>query len=155
MEEATHMWQIGVVVEDIETAKADLGAAASLTWVAAERTLDVSVGGERMEITLKIALSTQGPVHLELIEGQEGTPWWPPHGFDHVAKWSDDLNDQARRLEDAGFIRQISYFDETGEVRGFTYHRSPSGFRLEHVDASRREDMMAWLSGGTFPAVEA
>jgi hypothetical protein len=120
-----------------------------------EREIDIDHEGTRKEITLRYAISQQGPIHIELIEGQEGTPWWPPHGVDHVAMWDADLAGRAAAYEDAGYTRQVSYASEDGAPLGFTYHRSPNGFRVETVDAARRETMMGWLQGGDYPTVSA
>ena len=147
------MWQIGVVVADMEAATAELGAALGLSWVQAERHLELVHEGTAKEVDLKIAIAQQGPVHIELIEGVEGSPWWPPHGFDHVAFWADDLSGRAADLEDQGWTRQVSYAGPDGAPVGFAYHRSPGGFRVEHVDATRKEAMMGWIGGGAYPQI--
>ena len=97
------MWQIGMTVEDIDAACEDLGRAFGWEWTRAERTIDVVVDGEPLNVTLQIAIARQGPSYLELIQGIEGTPWWPPHGFDHIAFWAEDL--QACLLNQAHCLR--------------------------------------------------
>lgn len=145
------MWQLGVLVEDIESATADIGAAFGWEWTRAERTIDVAADGEPLNVTLKIAIARQGPQYLELIEAQEGTPWWPPHGFDHIAFWADDLAGNAERLESAGLARTVTYLTDDGTAYGMTYHQGDEGLRIEHVDAQRRDGMLAWIEGGEFP----
>ncbi len=144
------MWQIGVVVEDIDAAVDHFGTAFGWEWTRAERTIDILADGEPMTVTLQIAIARQGPSYFELIEGVEGTPWWPPHGFDHIAFWAEDLVGTAERMEDAGLARKVSY-DRDGRPHGMTYHQGSDGLRIEHVDDRRRPAMLTWIEGGEFP----
>jgi hypothetical protein len=146
------MWQLGVVVEDIDAAVDDMTRAFGWEWTRAERTLDLIADGAPLTVTLKIAIARQGPTYLELIEGVEGTPWWPPHGLDHIAFWAEDLGVTARNLEDAGLMRKVSYASAGGSPRGMTYHQGTDGLRLEYVDAARRDALLQWIEGGEFPA---
>jgi hypothetical protein len=145
------MWQIGMVVEDIDAACEDLARAFGWEWTRAERTIDVVADGAPLNVTLQIAIARQGPSYLELIQGVEGTPWWPPHGLDHIAFWAEELTENAARLEAAGLARKVSYQTADGEVMGMTYHQGDDGLRIEHVDAARRDGMLAWIEGGEFP----
>ena len=142
------IWQIGLVVQDVEKAKQELSGPYALTWIDEERTIDVVHNGERKEIPLRYSISREGPVHVELIEGVEGSPWWPPHGLDHIGLWADDLIVRASDLETSGWERQATYFSTSGAPLGFTYHRGPSGLRVEQVDDDRRQITTEWLAGG-------
>ena len=146
------MWQIGIVVEDRDAATAALSEAFGVTWMLQERLIDIRHDDTDQTIELRLALSQQGPVHLEVLEAQEGTPWWPAHGLDHVAGWAADLGSTAARLEAAQFAREATYQGSDAPV-GFSYHRAPSGFRAEHVDAARRDAMLSWIAGGDYPDI--
>lgn len=147
------MWQIGIVVPDRDAAMATMSEVFGVSWIHATRHLDVMHGVEPQTLDLEIALAQQGPLHLELIGANEGSPWWPGHGLDHVAYWADDLLGTAERMEAAGFLREVSY---QGDVQptGFSYHRAPSGLRVEHVDEGRRPAMMSWIAGGAYPDIK-
>lgn len=146
------MWQIGIVVPDRDTAMATLSDVFGVTWVHAVRNLDILHGDQPQNLDLPIAIARQGPVHLELIGAVDGSPWDPGHGLDHVAYWAEDLAGTAASMEDAGFRREVTYQGEVSPL-GFTYHRAPSGLRVEHVDASRRNAMMSWIAGGAYPDI--
>lgn len=146
------MWQIGIVVPDQDAAMATMSDVFGVSWVHATRHLDIMNGDDPQTLDLEIALSQQGPVTLELIGAVEGSPWFPGHGLDHVAYWADDLAGTAATMESVGFRREATYQGEGGPV-GFAYHRAPSGLRVEHVDASRRAAMMAWIAGGAYPDI--
>ena len=64
------MWQIGVVVADLNEAMAWCSAAFGLNWAEAERIIDVVHEGEPKTITLRFAISEGGPVHVEWLEGE-------------------------------------------------------------------------------------
>lgn len=148
------MWQIGIVVADREAAAEALSAAFGVTWTTHDRVIDITHLGRDMQVPLRLALAREGPVHLEVIEAQEGTPWWPAHGLDHVARWTSDLPGTAGVLDDAGFTLEGTYQGEPGPV-GFTYHRAGSGPRIEHVDSARRRAMLDWIAGGGYPELGA
>ncbi|MCP3973040.1 MAG: hypothetical protein GY720_00945 [bacterium] len=146
------MWQVGMVVADIEPAMNSISEAFGVDWMKSTRTIDIVHGDEPKTIDLTIAITVQGPINLELLEGQDGSPWWPPHGLDHIAAWADDLIGRANRMEAAGFVREVTYQGQPAPM-GFSYHRAPSGSRIEHVDAGRRAAMMRWIAGGEYPDV--
>lgn len=147
------MWQIGIVLDDRDAGMAALSEVFGVSWVHATRNLDIMHGSDPINLDLQIGIAQQGPVHLEVLGAQEGTPWNPGHGLDHVAYWADDLAATASRMEAAGFNREVTYQSDDGEPNGFTYHRAPSGLRVEHVDGSRRPAMMGWIAGGEYPDV--
>jgi catechol 2,3-dioxygenase-like lactoylglutathione lyase family enzyme len=147
------MWQIGIVVEDRDAAMAALSDAFGVSWVNATRTIDIIHGDVPMTLDLDIAIARQGPLHLEVIGAVPGSPWYPGDGLNHVAYWADDLLTTAAAMKRAGFTREVTYQGDPSPT-GFTYHRAPSGLRIEHVDASRRPAMMGWLGGGEYPDIK-
>ena len=54
------------------------GTDLAYTYVPTDTGIDVVADGEPLNVTLQIAIARQGPSYLELIQGVEGTPWWPP-----------------------------------------------------------------------------
>ncbi len=124
-------FQVGVLVEDIEAARDELGAALGLDWS------DV-VTREIGEWSIRVCFAKQGPPYLELIEGPPGSPWEITDGsrIDHIGFWADDLAESKQRLEAAGLPMEIDG-SKFGGV--FTYHRGRrSGLRVELIDGDTR-----------------
>jgi hypothetical protein len=124
-------FQVGVLVEDIDAARAELGAALGLDWT------DV-ITREIGEWSLQVCFAKQGPPYLELIEGPAGSPWEITDGprIDHIGYWTDDLAETKQRLESAGLPME---FDGPKHGGVFTYHRGPkSGLRVELIDGDTR-----------------
>jgi Glyoxalase/Bleomycin resistance protein/Dioxygenase superfamily len=132
-------YQIGIVVGDLERAQEELTRAFGLSW---EPTIDAAVG----EWSIRLAHSVDGPPHLELIEGEAGSPWDPSGGsrIDHLGWWSEDLAaDKQRSVADGAAVELES---EPGFSPGFSYHRLPqTGLRFELVEDSYRDDYYARL----------
>jgi hypothetical protein len=128
----THPYfQVGVLVEDIDAAREELGAALGLEW-------SEIVVRENGEWRIRVCFAKQGPPYLELIEGPAGSPWEAIGGsrIDHIGYWADDLDASKRRLDAAGLALEVD-----GSVHGgvFTYHRGrKSGLRVELIDAAGR-----------------
>jgi catechol 2,3-dioxygenase-like lactoylglutathione lyase family enzyme len=124
-------FQVGVLVEDLDAAREELGNALGLEWSdVVER-----VNGDWK---IRVCFARQGPPFLELIEGPPGSPWETTHGsrIDHIGYWVDDIEAGKRRLADAGVAIE---HDGTKSGGVFTYHRgSKSGLRVELLDASGR-----------------
>jgi hypothetical protein len=122
--------QTGIVVPDIEAAKAELTAALGLTW---GPTRDREIGPWR----IRVAFAFDGPPWIELIEGSPGTPWDPSVAhMDHLAWWTEDLEGEQQRLNSIGV-----QCDADGIAQGgrFTYHTAPeSGVRIELIDIVRK-----------------
>jgi hypothetical protein len=128
----THPYfQVGVLVEDLEAAREELGNALGLEWS------DIVVR-EIDEWTIRVCFAKQGPPYLELIEGPAGSPWEATGGsrIDHIGYWADDLESSKHRLDAAGLALEVD-----GAAYGgvFTYHRGrKSGLRVELIDAGGR-----------------
>ncbi len=106
-----------------------------------------------METPLTVTYSREGPIHLELIGVTPNTPWDTPNAVHHFGYWTDDLHEIVGSLTGAGMTLDGTYDDPSGLPTGFGYLLSPSGLRLEFVDATRRAGLEAWISGAaqTFP----
>jgi catechol 2,3-dioxygenase-like lactoylglutathione lyase family enzyme len=122
-------YQVGIVVDDIEEAMAELGAALHLQW-------DGPNEREAGEWRFRMTYSLGGPPFVELIERTDGTPW-DRSGIHHIGFWAEDLEAEKNRLAQAGLPIEV---DGTLVGRPFTYHvGQSSGLRVELVDAAGRE----------------
>ncbi len=125
-------FQVGVLVEDLDAARDELGQALGLEWS------DIVVR-QNGEWEIRVCFAKQGPPFLELIEGPPGSPWEATHGsrIDHIGYWVDDLDASKQRLDADGVA-----LEHDGSAHGgvFTYHRGrQSGLRVELIDTSGRE----------------
>ncbi len=125
------MFHVGHLVADIESAMAELGSSFDLTWTQVVSRDDQRVWtpehGQRT-VPLTFCYSTQGPQHIELIQGVEGTPWWwgDIQNLHHAGVWCDVptlTNDLIAR----GWTLVCSQVSPEEGYGSFSYVRSPSG----------------------------
>ena len=151
-------YHVGIVVADLEASCEEFSDLLGVRFAEQQhRDLPVTAadGPVQARFRFTYSLPTSGPALIELIEGPEGSPWWPGEGvaaaLHHVGFWDDELPVSSERLEAAGAPREAAVLDDEGRARGFAYHQLRHGPRIELVDAARRPSFQAWLAGGTFP----
>jgi Glyoxalase/Bleomycin resistance protein/Dioxygenase superfamily len=122
-------FQIGMRVRNVESAMRELSAALGIRFGAV---VEHGLGNS----TIRVAFSEELP-HIELLEVSPGSlvvASGEP-GLDHLGWWSDDLDADTRRLEDAG----ISLVVPIGPDDPFRLFYAPvSGLRVELLDKSRQ-----------------
>jgi hypothetical protein len=126
-------FQAGIVVQDIDRAMTELGAALGVTW-------GQPVVRTNGPYTIRAVFSTTGPPFVELIEGPAGSPW-DAHGqsrLDHVGYWTDDIGAEIERLESLGLVVEADGRKIAGTP--WAYLRAPeSNLRVELLDSSMRD----------------
>jgi catechol 2,3-dioxygenase-like lactoylglutathione lyase family enzyme len=137
---ATNLYHVGILVTDIEAAKAHFAALLGLTFgetrVVALK--DVEDHGVVTDVDLPVAYSVEGPPFLELIEAREGGTWGIQHGegLHHVGVWQDDLAERVAELLAAGHAAECVVRRPDGTMMA-TYldveHPHVHGTRLELV----------------------
>ena len=146
------MFHIGHLVPDIDAAMLEMGAGLGLEWTEVVTREDQRVWtpehGQQL-VPLKFCYSTQGPQHVELIEGQKGTPWWfgDAENNHHAGVWAD-VPSLTTDLISRGWTLVCSQVSPDEGFGSFSYVRSPSGFLLEPVAEANMERMNRWFSGG-------
>jgi catechol 2,3-dioxygenase-like lactoylglutathione lyase family enzyme len=134
------LFHVGLVVADMESAMAALGAALGARWGKPEHRSairDTPTGPQRYDSVF--AFSLDGPPYWELIGRLEGTPW-SRVGFHHAGLWCDDFDTAAERRVAAGWQW------ESGK-----YFQGPDGVRYELVPRGPYEPRIArYLAGGPF-----
>jgi len=122
------VFQVAIIVDELEPAMEELHRSLGLDWGAARE-------GQLGDAGYRLAFSRQGPPHIELIEAPPGGPWQrSPDGrmrIDHLQWWSDDLDADTRRLESEG--ASVDY-DGVAHGHGFRYFRLASGLRIELIE---------------------
>lgn len=124
-------FHVGLVVEDLDAAMAELSSAAGLQWAKV-------VSREIGEWTYRLVYSTTGPPYVELVEGGAGTPWDVSTGprLDHLGWWIGDVDAELERLAAAG----VPVERDLRELDSATFVKAPaSGLRIELIAGDRRE----------------
>ncbi len=109
---------------------------------------------DRGAVTKQLALvySTEGPVHLELMQGEAGSPWHVTGddavGLHHLGYWVDDVTAETERLLAQGWTLELAATAPEAGYGRFTYLRSPAGVLVEPLNRSSRPRFEAWWAGG-------
>ncbi len=134
------LWHTGIVVDDLEAAKAGLGRELGLTW--SDGGTDVRLRTDEGTTTVRTAyaLSIEGPHHVELVQSVEGTVWTaiaPGHAH-HLGYWVDDVAATAGALTAQGAVHLATIAMSDDAPPMCAYHRTTSGLHVEIVDRRLR-----------------
>jgi hypothetical protein len=150
-------YHVGFVVADLDATMTEFEDLLGVRWASQQhRDMPVRTRDGQIQASFRFTYSTHvsGPALIELIEGPKDTPWWPGDGvgaaFHHVGFWADDLVGDSRRLDEQGAPLEAT-IGAGPDARGFAYHLTQHGPRIELVDALRRPQFQNWLAGGEFP----
>jgi catechol 2,3-dioxygenase-like lactoylglutathione lyase family enzyme len=147
------MYHQGIRVPNLETAMVELGPQLGVTWCSVqEREQNVWLPDEGVvSIPLKFTYSSEGPQHLELLEGAPGSIWdGREHpGLHHVGLWSDDVAGETKALVDAGWTLLMAQAEPAKGFGAFTYVQPPSGLIVELVWSAIKPMFEGWFAGGS------
>jgi Glyoxalase/Bleomycin resistance protein/Dioxygenase superfamily len=134
------MFHTGIVVDDLASAKEQLGDLLGVTWRDGGAEVRLTDASGTRSVETAYSLSTAGPHHVELVQSIAGTVWSvtvPGHAH-HLGYWVDDVPSVAAELVRLGSeqVASIAIDDERPPM--CTYHRSPTGLFLEIVDRRMR-----------------
>jgi len=156
----SEMFHVGVVVPELEAARARLTDLLGVSWgpIVETATLEVRDGsGRDLVVPNRICYST-APPYIELVEEQPGTTWVcnEHSNIHHIGFFSTAVAADSQGLARAHCPLELTGRGEDAAPAGFAYHRDPLGVRIELVDAAMREVMEGWLfkpegAGGTIP----
>lgn len=149
-----NIFHVGHLVQDIDQAMADLGAAAGLEWARVQhvpkRTVWTPERGSE-ETPLTFVYSCGGPQHVELLCGAPGTVWdsTATDAAHHLGLWSDDVAADAVAFTSAGWkVTAAARAPEDG-YGAFTYVKAPTGLIIELVASTAKPRFDAWFAGGS------
>jgi catechol 2,3-dioxygenase-like lactoylglutathione lyase family enzyme len=103
---ATKVFHLGILVNDLEAARALLSGLLGVTWdEIREASVDVTTtaGTERSEV--RLCFSVEGPPFVELVQAQDGGGVYSRshgEGLHHVALWEEDLDARLEELAAEG-----------------------------------------------------
>lgn len=142
-------YHVGIVVDDMEAARARLRDVLGVTWgpVMHLDAVDYRDGaGTDLVLPTTMCYSTGTPC-LELIEEVPGSVWVrnASSNLHHIGFWSDQLGADSAELRGAGCPLQLCGRSADTVPVSFAYHHDDElGVRIEVVDAAMR-DAMAFL----------
>lgn len=145
------LFHVGIRVPDLEAAMEDVGRTLGLTWATVvERDQQVwTPSGGVATTPLRFTYSTEGPQHVELLQGASGSVW-DGHdlpGLHHVGVWADDVAAETERLLAAGWSLEAAERPPEEGYGAMSYLRSPSGLRLEPVSSRFKSKFERWWAG--------
>lgn len=145
-------YHYGVRVPDIEAAMDELSRGLGVTWCTLqerEQGLWTPDRGQH-SVKLKFTYSQQGPVHIELLQGEPGSIWYGNDlpGIHHAGIWSDDVPGDTEALLAQGWTLALAQVSPDEGYGAYTYLVSPSGLIVEPVTSLARPRFDIWFAGG-------
>jgi catechol 2,3-dioxygenase-like lactoylglutathione lyase family enzyme len=143
------LYHVGIVVPDIEAAKAHFTDLLGITWgpVVHTDTLDLRDGdGNDLVFPNTLCYSTEPP-HLELVLEVPGSVWEcnEHSNLHHIGVWTDALPADSTRYSELRCPLQLCGHDADTAPIQFAYHRDPLGVRIELVDAAMKPMMEEFM----------
>ncbi len=153
--EPEDFFEIGLIVTDLEQARAELTATLGITFT------DIMDGflpmrdaaGNEESPRLRMCYSRQFP-YLEVIEEQPGTRLTKPAGtaLHHLGAWTDDLQAASAELEAKGFpLVTAGLYDGEWPAK-WTYHMTSFGTLIELLDRSSQPAVEKIIRDGSISA---
>jgi Glyoxalase/Bleomycin resistance protein/Dioxygenase superfamily len=145
--EGVHQFHVGMVVDDLDAAMAELSELFGYTWcppMAVET--PVRLPGGDIKLDLRFAYTATTP-RVEVVRSVPGTPWVPADsGLHHVGYWSDDLAADGARLVAWGYAEEAVGVRPEGTPI-WSYHHSSHRPRIELVSREIQPDLEGyWAS---------
>lgn len=149
-------YHFGIVVSDFDKSLEELSNNLGIEWASVtEFEIECEQPNGIVTADMKVVYSTTGPPHFEVIRVAPGTVWGQAdQGVHHLGYWTENLQEDHKRLTDAGYVWESTYRNpDTEGPYGFTYHTlKETGIRVELVDLARKPAFDNWMAGGEFPS---
>jgi catechol 2,3-dioxygenase-like lactoylglutathione lyase family enzyme len=143
------LYHVGIVVPDVEVAKAHLTDLLGITWGPVVETEGLPVregdGAERI-VPNTLCYSTEPP-YVELVQEVPGTVWEcnEHSNLHHIGVWTDALPADSATYTELRCPLQLCGRDDDGALVQFAYHRDPLGVRIELVDLAMKPMMEEFM----------
>ena len=148
---AADQFHVGIVVDDLDAAMADLSALFGYEWCPKlEVSTPVLLPDGETTLDLVFTYSTAAP-RVEVIRSIPGTLWTPApaSGIHHLGYWSDDVVADAAALTERGYAAEATGVRPDGTAV-WAYHRNARGPRIELVSRDIAAGLAQyWASGAT------
>jgi catechol 2,3-dioxygenase-like lactoylglutathione lyase family enzyme len=143
------LYHVGIVVPDVEAAKAHFTDLLGITWGPVVETEGLPVregdGAERI-VPNTLCYSTEPP-YVELVQEVAGTVWEcnEHSNLHHIGVWTDALPADSATYTELRCPLQLCGRDDDGALVQFAYHRDPLGVRIELVDLAMKPMMEEFM----------
>jgi hypothetical protein len=147
------VFHLGVRVPDLDRAMVELGESLGLSWAevreSPEQQLWTPEHGDR-GYRLRYTYSTEGPQHVELLEGEPGSFWdgREQPGAHHVGVWVDDVDGESSRLGALGWTLVGAHRAPEDGHGIYAYLQPPGGLVVELVDRVVLPMFESWWAAG-------
>jgi hypothetical protein len=154
---ATPFMHIALLVEDIEQARAEFEASLGVPFTEpfTAEVADMDDVAGRRPISVRVAYSTVGSPHYELLEAQDDGIFGRQQGlgFHHVGMWEQDCEARRNELLEAGAELEATSYDGSGGilVAWFCPH-PPLDLRLEILNEKLRAETDTLIARRDNPA---
>jgi catechol 2,3-dioxygenase-like lactoylglutathione lyase family enzyme len=151
---------IGVVTRDFDEGLATISAALGLAWTDRNRhealKLDTPDGVVEWG-PLTTALTMGGPMRVELLHGSAESLWATTEAaqLHHVAYWVPDIEAAIAGLQTEGWSVELTPWSPVPAAPRFAYLAKPGEARVELMDMSLRESMLARVGWALDPTRDA
>ena len=143
------LYHVGIVVPDVESAKAHFTELLGVVWgpVVEVDGFDVrDADGNDLTLPNKLCYSTVAP-YLELVQEVPGTVWVcnEHSNIHHFGVWTDSLPSDSAAFSASACPLQLCGRDGAQAPTQFAYHRDPLGVRIELVDIAMKPMMEEFM----------
>ena len=141
-------YHVGMVVHDLDAAKAELSALLGTRWAKdTSPALVVRADGQELRVRLRVALTIEGGPHIELLQQLGPGPWRAPK-VHHLGFFVDDVAaTEAALVGGHGFVPLVEHVAEPGEEPRWCYLRNPNGLAFELVHRSMEQTIADRVAG--------
>jgi hypothetical protein len=141
------IFQVCMLVPDIDEAMKAVGAAAGLTWAAPWVYDDLKYWTPRGVLNTpraRITYSHEGPQHVELIQPSPGGFFdlAKRHGLHHVGMWSGDVRGETTALVAAGWTVEAAAVSPGEGYGRVSFVRPPQGGMLLEIVSTEIQPLM-------------
>ncbi len=140
------LFHVGIIVPNIQKGMQELSSRFGVTWPRKPSTSQTLIRTKEgtSPITISGVYSTEGPPWFEVFEAVPGSLWAAQSSnIHHMGFFVDNLDDEIERLVAEGNELEMEAVDENGNRISGCYLSTELNIRLEIVDASLREGMLA------------
>ncbi|MFC4502871.1 MULTISPECIES: VOC family protein [Streptomyces] len=145
-------FHIGLVVDDVDSAAAELSALLGYEWceeIGGEARVVLPDGGDAL-VDLRSVYSMSTP-RIELVPGVPGTLWQPADsGIHHLGYWSDDVAADSAELARRGHAAEALGVRPDGTAY-WAFHHGPGGPRIELVTRTLQPVLERYWATGRKP----
>ena len=143
------LYHVGIVVPDVEAAKAHFTDLLGITWgpVVETEAFPVREGDGTERIVPNTLCYSTEPPYLELVQELPGTVWEcnEHSNLHHIGVWVDALPADSATYTELRCPLQLCGRDDDGALVQFAYHRDPLGVRIELVDIAMKPMMEEFM----------